>query len=170
MNVSAWRAELYLSRFPGVSRLDLRVEGLYTDVPGGVAANTKFPGTFYSNLTWLSGYTNNGDLIGSWIGRGGQGAQAWTNYWFSRRNRLQFYFRHQKVSQEFVPGGGTLTDFGVRGDYWVRSNLGLSASVQYERWLFPVIQPGPERNVAASVEIQFQPQKIFRPSFHHVKQ
>jgi membrane-associated phospholipid phosphatase len=164
VDVSAWRAGLYLSRFPGVSRLDLRVEGVYTDVPGGVIANTKFPGTFYSNGTWLSGYTNNGDLIGSWIGRGGQGAQAWTNYWFSPRNRLQFYFRHQKVSQEFIPGGGSLTDVGVRTDYSLRSNLSLTVSVQHERWLFPVIQPNAARNVTASVGIVFEPQKMFRPS------
>jgi hypothetical protein len=164
VDVSAWRAGLYLSRFPGVSRLDLRVEGVYTDVPGGVIANTKFPGTFYSNGTWLSGYTNNGDLIGSWIGRGGQGAQAWTNYWFSPRNRLQFYFRHQKVSQEFIPGGGSLTDVGVRTDYSLRSNLSLTVSVQHERWLFPVIQPNAARNVTASVGIVFEPQKMFRAS------
>ena len=106
--------------------------------------------------------SNNGDLIGSWIGRGGQGAQAWSNYWFSPRNRLQFNFRHQKVSQEFLPGGGTLTDVGARGDYWVRSNLGLSASVQYERWLFPVIQPNAQRNVTGAVGIVFQPEKLFR--------
>src|SRR5439155_1346947 len=170
VDVSAWRAGLYLSRFPGVSRLDLRAEGVYTDVPGGVFANTKQPGSFYENSTWRSGYTNNGDLIGSWVGRGGQGAQVWSNYWFSARNRLQFNFRHQKVSQEFIPRGGTLTDIGVRGDYWMRSTLSLSASVQYERWLFPVIQAGPERNVAAFVEIRFQPQKFSRSSFHHVIQ
>jgi hypothetical protein len=35
VDVSAWHAGLYLSRFPGVSRLDLRVEGGYTDIPGG---------------------------------------------------------------------------------------------------------------------------------------
>jgi len=103
-------------------------------------------------------------LIGSWIGRGGQGAQAWTNYWFSPRNRLQFYFRHQKVSQEFIPGGGSLTDAGVRTDYSLRSNLSLSVSVQHERWLFPAIQPNEARNVTASVGILFEPQKIFRPS------
>jgi len=164
VDVSAWRAGLYLSHFPGVSRLDLRVEGVYTDVPGGVFANTKQPGSFYENLTWRSGYTNNGALIGSWIGRGGQGAQAWSNYWFGSRNRLQFNFRHQKVSQEFIPGGGTLTDIGVRGDYWVRSNLGLSASVQHERWLFPVIQPNVSRNVTATIQILFEPHKLFQHS------
>jgi Capsule assembly protein Wzi len=103
-------------------------------------------------------------LIGSWIGREGQGAQAWTNYWFGPKNRLQFNFRHEKVSQGFVPGGGTATDVGVRGDYWFRPTLGVSASVQYERWLFPVIQANSQRDVSASVEILFQPEKLFRRS------
>jgi len=164
VDVSAWRAGLYLSHFPRVSRLDLRAEGVYTDIPGGTFANTKQPGSFYENGTWRNGYTSNGDLIGSWIGRGGQGAQAWSNYWFTPRNRLQFNFRHQKVSQEFLPGGGTLTDVGARGDYWVRSNLALSASVQYERWLFPVIQPNVSRNVTATVQILFEPHKLFQHS------
>jgi membrane-associated phospholipid phosphatase len=164
VDVSAWHAGLYLSHFPGVSRLDLRAEGVYTDIPGGTNANTKDPGSFYQNGTWRSGYTNNGDLIGSWIGRGGQGAQAWSNYWFGPRNRLQFYFRHQKVSQEFIPGGGSVTDVGVRTDYSLRSNLSLSVFVQRERWLFPVIQPGAARNVTASVGIVFEPQRLFRSS------
>jgi membrane-associated phospholipid phosphatase len=159
---SAWRAGLYLSHVPWLNKADLRAEGVYTDVPpgGGPIA----PGTFYFNGTWRSGYTNNGNLIGSWVGRGGQGAQAWTNYWFSARNRLQFNFRHQKVSQVFIPGGGTVMDVGARGDYWVRPSLSLSTSLQYERWLFPVIQPNAATNVSAMVEVRFQPQKVFRHS------
>ncbi len=164
VNVSAWHAGLYLSHFPRFSRLDLRLEGVYTDIPGGVAANTKFPGTFYENFTWRSGYTNNGDLIGSWIGRGGQGAQAWSNYWFSPRNRLQFYFRHQKVSKEFLPGGGSLTDAGVRSDFSLRRDLSVSVSVQHERWLFPSIQSSISRNVTAWVQVQLEPQKVFQHS------
>src|SRR5713226_6925034 len=161
VDVSAWRAGLYLSQFPKVHKLDLRVEGMYTDNPigGGVSH-----GFYYFNDTWRSGYMNNGRLLGSWVGREGQGAQAWSNYWLGARNRLQFNFRHQKVSQEFIPGGGTLTDFGVRGDYWVRSNLGVSAWVQHERWLFPVIQPNVSRNVTAGVQILFEPHQIFQHS------
>lgn len=68
----------------------------------------------------------------------------------------------------FIPGGGTLTDVGVRGDYWVRSNLSLSAAVQYERWLFPVIQPNAATNVSATVEILFQPQRLFQRSNQNV--
>jgi membrane-associated phospholipid phosphatase len=156
---SAWRAGLYFSHFPRIQKLDLRVEGVYTDNPlGGNLGH----GFYYFNFTWVSGYRNDGNLIGSWIGREGQGAQAWTNYWFTPRNRLQFNFRHQKVSQEFIPGGGTLTDVGARGDYWVRSYLSLSTSMHYERWLFPVIQPNAQKNVSATVEFLFQPQKLFR--------
>jgi membrane-associated phospholipid phosphatase len=160
---SAIRGGLYFSHLPKLPKLDLRMEGVYTDIPAGGALSHGF---FYFNFRFKEGYTNQGQLLGSWIGREGQGAQAWTNYWFSARNRLQINFRHQKVSQQFVPGGGTLTDVGVRGDYWLTRSLGLSTSFQYERWLFPVIQPGPQRDISASVGIQIQPQKIFRPAFH----
>jgi hypothetical protein len=162
MDRSAWQAGLYFSHFPLFPKLDLRVEGVYTDVPGG--GGSIAPGVFYANGTWRDGYTNDGNLIGSWVGRGGQGAQAWTNYWFSARNRLQFNFRHQKVSQKFIPGGGTVTDVGARGDYWVRPNVSLSVAVQYEHWMFPLIQPAPSTNVSATVEILFQPEKVFRHS------
>jgi hypothetical protein len=42
--------------------------------------------------------------------------------------------------------------------------LGLSAWVQQERWLFPVIQPNASKNVTAAVEILFEPNKLFRRS------
>ena len=156
---SAWHAGLYLSQVPKIPKLDLRVEGVFTDVPAGGALSHGF---FYFNGTWRNGYTNDGSLMGSWIGREGQGAQAWTNYWFNARNRIQINFRHQKVSNQFISGGGTLTDVGARGDCWLRSTVGLSAWVQYERWLFPVIQPTEARNVTAAVQIRWEPQKLLR--------
>jgi hypothetical protein len=57
-----------------------------------------------------------------------------------------------------------MTDVGIRSDYWLRPSLGLSAWVQYERWLFPVIQPSSARNVTTAVEVQFQPQRLFQRS------
>ena len=158
---AAWIGGLYISHFPKVPKLDLRMEGVYTDLPvGGLIG----PGYWYFNDTYRSGYTNYGNLIGSWIGRGGQGAQAWSNYWFSPKNRLQLNFRHEKISKDYISGGGSLTDAGVLTDYWMRPNLKLSASVQYERWLIPTIQVNESRNVAVSVGVLFQPQKSFRQS------
>lgn len=152
---AAWLGGLYFSRLPGLPKLDLRVEGLYSDPPiGGTASH----GFFYTNDRYKSGYTADEHLIGSWIGRQGQGAAASTNYWFTPKDRLQFNFRHQKVSQQFVPFGGTITDGGVRTDFWVRSMLSVSAAVQYEAWNFPVIASGRQNNVSTSIEVSFWPQ------------
>ncbi len=64
---------LYLSHFPGFSKLDLRVEGGSTVPPD-------FPtcvGCFYVNNRYPDGsYMNSGNLLGSWLGRAGQGGQA----------------------------------------------------------------------------------------------
>ena len=163
---SAWTGGLYVSHFPKLSKLDLRVEGVYSDVPAGGAIGRGF---FYWNDRYVMGYSNQGDLLGSWIGRDGQGAQAWANYWFTPKNRLQMNFRHEKVSQQFLPGGGSLTEIGARGDLWFHNGVGITPSLQYERWLFPVIRPGPVRDVTASVEVRVEPQKIYRPTLHYVR-
>jgi len=158
---SAWTAGLYISHFPKIPKLDLRMEGVYTDLPiGGNVSH----GFFYWNDRFVSGYTNNGNLIGSWIGRQGQGAQAWSSYWLTPKNRIQLNFRHQKISQEFIPGGGSLTDFGAEGDYSVRKDLDVALSLQYERWLIPAIQPGATRNFTTSVMLRFKPSKLLYSS------
>jgi membrane-associated phospholipid phosphatase len=159
-NKTALTSGLYLPRLPRIPNLDFRLEGVYTDAPGG--GTTVEHGFFYINSRFRSGYTNAGNLIGSWIGRQGQGAQAWTNYWLTPKSKIQFNFRHQKVSQEFIPDGGSLTDFGVSVDCRLRSDLGFSAWIQHERWLFPVIQPNASRNVTAAVQILLEPKKLFR--------
>jgi membrane-associated phospholipid phosphatase len=158
-DVAAWLAGIYIPRLPALPKLDLRVEGVYTDVPiGGNIGH----GFFYYNPTWLSGYTNSGNLMGNWVGREGQGVQAWTSYWLTPRDKLQFEFRHLKVSHEFIPNGGTLADASVRADFWVRSSFSLSASVQYEAWTFPVISPNRQSNISSSVQLTFWPKGLSR--------
>jgi membrane-associated phospholipid phosphatase len=161
-NKAAVTSGFYLSHFPKIPKLDLRAEAVYTDPPAGTPIQQH--GFFYINSRFKSGYTNDGTLIGSWIGRQGQGTSAWMNYWFTPKNTLQLSFRHQTVSQKFIPNGGSLSDFGVSSDVSIRSNFGIRTSVQYERWLLPVIQPGISRNVTASVEFLFAPGKLLRRS------
>jgi len=151
---SAWVSGLYLPRIPAIPKLDFRVEGVYTDLPIGGKVG---PGFFYSSSRYLNGQTNWGKLMGSWIGRAGQGAQAWSTYWFTPRNNLQFGFRHQKVSHEFVPNGGTLADVSARANFWVRSTFSVSAAVQYEVWNFPVLASTRQTNVTSSIQLAFWP-------------
>jgi len=154
---TALTAGLYLARVPRVPKLDFRVEGVFTDLPAGGPVVQH--GFFYFNNRFKSGYTNDGNLIGSWIGRQGQGAEAWANYWFSPKNKLQLHFRHQKVSREFIPDGGTLTDIGVSTDLWVRSAVSISSFVQYERWAFPVLASAPQTNVTGAFQITLWPHR-----------
>jgi hypothetical protein len=137
-DVAAWLGGIYLPRLPKIPKMDFRAEGVYTDPPIGGNVGS---GYFYYNPTWISGFTNAGKLIGNWVGREGQGVQAWTTYWLTPRNKLQFEFRHLKVSREFITFGGTVADASLRADFLVRSNFSLSALVQYEAWTFPVIAP-----------------------------
>jgi capsule assembly protein Wzi/PAP2 superfamily protein len=151
---SAWISGLYMPQIPHLRKLDLRVEGVYTDLTIGGNVGDGF---FYFNSHYLNGYTNWGNLIGSWIGRDGQGAQAWSTYWFGPRNKLQFEFRHQKVSKQFIPGGGTLNDGGVKADFLVRSKFSVAGSVQYERWDFPVIFSTRKNDVSTSLQLTYWP-------------
>jgi hypothetical protein len=156
---SAWVSGLYVPRLPHIPKLDLRMEGVYTDLPiGGNVAH----GFFYHNTQYLSGYTNAGNLIGSWIGRQGQGAQAWATYSFTPRSKLQFDYRHQKVSKQYIPLGGTATEAGVSADFLVRPHFSVSGSVQYERWIFPVISPSQKNDVATSIELTAWPGALWK--------
>jgi len=157
---AGWIGGLYISHFPKIPKLDLRMEGVYTDLPIGGAVG---PGYWYWNATYRNGFTNDGNFMGSWIGRGGQGAQVWSNYWLTPKNKIQLNFRHQKVSAQFIGGGGSITDLGGQTDYSVRKDLDLSLSMQYERWLFPAIQPGVTRNFTTSLTLRFTPNKSVYP-------
>jgi hypothetical protein len=159
-DVAAWLGGIYIPRFPGIPKLDFRAEGGYTDPPNGPPDVSH--GAFYWDAAWITGFQNAGHLMGSWMGRQSQGAQAWTTYWFSPRNKLQFEFRHQKVSQEFIPNGGTLADGSVRAEFWPRSSFGLSASVQYEKWDFPVVASNRQSNVTSMVQLSFWPKGFSR--------
>ena len=148
---------LYISQFPGLNKLDLRVEAPLTDtVSTNGAGHFFYWDSFYHDL-----YTNRGFLMGNWIGRDGSGLEAWTRYWLTPRNRIQFGYRHAKVDAKFIPGGGTINDASVRTDFWVRTTWGVSAFVQYEQWRFPLLAPGPQTNVTGALQVTYWPQKNF---------
>jgi hypothetical protein len=142
----------YLARLPKLPKLDLRAEGINTATYATHRGDFIYYDGYYHDL-----YTNRGNIIGSWIGREGQGIQAWTTYWISPRNSLQFGYRHAKVASDFIPGGETLNDGSVKFDWHLHNDLNLSANVQYEKWLAPALAATPQTNWTASIEVSFQP-------------
>jgi membrane-associated phospholipid phosphatase len=144
---------IYLTHFPKISRLDLRVEGVSTNTP---SSSNHGEYVYYDNF-YHDASTNKGDIVGSWIGRQGVGLQAWSTYWFSPRSSLQFGYRHGKIACDFIPGGGTQNDAFTEANWWVHKNLNLSVSVQYEKWLVPLLQPAPQTNWTSTIGITFHP-------------
>jgi membrane-associated phospholipid phosphatase len=144
---------IYLPQLPKLHKMELRFEGVTTDlnIPGFFN-----PGTVYWDSRYRSGYTNNGNLIGNWIGRAGRAEQAWVTYSFTPRNHVQFGYRHNDVDPAFLKGGH-LQDLSVRGDMIFGHSLGLSGYIQYETWNFQVLSPVGQSNVAASLELTFWP-------------
>ncbi|HEY2544797.1 MAG TPA: capsule assembly Wzi family protein [Candidatus Acidoferrum sp.] len=145
---------LYLTQFPGIPKLDLRVEApLSNTVAGDVPGRYIYWDNYYHDL-----YTNRDFLMGDWVGRDGSGIQAWSRYWLTPKNSIQFGYRHEKVDNKFIPNGGTINDASVRADYWIKSTVGVSAFVQYEQWRFPLLAPGLQKNVTASLQVTYWPE------------
>ena len=152
---------IYVSHFPGLSKLDLHVEAAATDTPSSsTGGQYLYFDNFYHDLS-----TNEGNLIGSWIGRQGVGLQAWSNYWVTPRTSIQVSYRHAKVAGAFIPDGETLNDASASATFWVRREFQVSASVQYEKWLAPVLSPAAQTNWTSSIAISYQPHKWSMP-FH----
>ena len=146
---------IYLPRLPRLSKLDLRVEGGYTDPVTPRSNHGDF--IYWDALSYHDLSMNKNNIIGSWIGREGKGIQAWTTYSFSSRNNIQFGYRQAKVAKDFIPDGETVQNGSVKLNWLATGNVTLSAYVQYERWLAPILAPGPQTNWASSVEMTFSP-------------
>jgi hypothetical protein len=148
-NHSVWAPGIYLPKLPHLAKVDFRAEG-------SVTPERLFPGFFYFNVHYLSGYTNNRQLIGTWTGRQGSGFQVWSTYWMSARNKVQASYRSMWVDRIFLQGGW-VKDASVLTEISLRPDLSLQASVQYERWSFPLLSTSRMTNVASSFEITYSP-------------
>jgi hypothetical protein len=151
---AALRPGLYLSHVPGVPKLDFRVEAVYTNpaTPRSILGEYIYYNDYYHDL-----FTNNGFLIGDWVGREGMGFQGWTTYWLGARTNVQFAYRHAKVASDFIPHGETINDGSTKVNWQIGSDFTLTAGLQYERWLAPVLAPTAQSNWTSSIGVTFWP-------------
>lgn len=150
---SVWQGGLHFAQIPRVAKLDVRLEG-------GTTSPVDFPncnGCFYHNFQYVNGFTNDGQLLGSWIGRAAQGESISSTYWLSATRTIGFQMRHRKIDREFLPLGGTQNDVQLNSDFLLRSGLRLSGFLQYERWNIPLLATSRQSNVTAAFEIGYWP-------------
>ncbi len=143
---------IYLTRVPGIPKLDFRVEAASTNPLSG-----DHGGQFiYYNNQYHSANTNYGELIGSWVGRDGRAIEGWLTYWLSARTKVQAGYRQWKAGSLFLPGGGTQTDATLKFTLKLPENWYADAMFQYERFYIPALG-GPQRNVSGWVQLTWEP-------------
>jgi hypothetical protein len=132
-------------------RMTIRAEGLLS--PHRDHAS---PGFYYFNVHYPSGYTNNRQLMGSWIGGEGEGEQLWTTWNLSSRSSIEASYRGMAVNREFLEGGA-LRDYNVAANRQVLSEWQLRAENQTEWWHFPLLSQTPQRNDALTIQLSYRP-------------
>ncbi len=159
---AAYRTGLYISQFPKLHKLDLRVEGVTTD-PG---VSRSFQGEFnYFEIIQLQGYTNKGYIMGDWIGREAKGGQAWLTYHLSGNEWVQLEYLNKKTPKDFIPGGTTQNQFKASVVKRLRSDLELNAWVQYEGWKAPIYKSGLQKDTTAAVQFTWFPKLHTYPQY-----
>lgn len=153
----AWDPGIYLSELPKLPHFDARFEAVYTDLPKQMNQ-----GYFYANARYAQGYTNYGQILGSWVGKQGLGGQASTTYWFSPQNKVGFFYRRM-ASDLAIFRGGRNTDYGINASWRIRPQVELNAFGQYENWNFPLLQQTSRSNFTGSGEVRFYPALELHP-------
>jgi hypothetical protein len=151
---AAYRPGVYLSHIPGLPKLDFRVEAASTDTSTLRSLNGQFN---YFEIVQRQGYTNQGFIMGDWIGREAKGGDAWLTYHLSPDEWVQLQYQNKKTPKDFIPDGTTQNQFIVDVVKNLHRNIQLDARLQYERWKAPIYKPGPQNDTAFSVQIKFFP-------------
>ncbi len=145
---------IYLSRFPGLQHLDFRVEAASTDVNAGHQQYGRF---YYYEGIQRQGPTNDGFIMGDWIGRTAKGGQAWTTWHLSPRDQVGFSYRRAKASPQFLVGGTTQNAFTISGTKWFGKQIEVNAQVQIERWKAPLYMTGQQNDSTTAVRLTWYP-------------
>ncbi len=149
---SAWSPGVYVSHLPGFRRLDFTFETAST-----LLYRKDYGGDFlYWNNQYHDSYSNNGNLLGSWVGRDSRAYIGTANFWLSGKSKLQGQYRQIKAGTRFLPGGGTQTDASLTTQFAVTKEWLFEAELQVERYFIPVLGPS-KVNVVSSLQMTFSP-------------
>jgi len=155
---SSYRPGIYLSRVPGIPKLDLRLEAASTD-PSSSDDASQYGHFMYWEAVQRQGYTNAGQMFGDWIGREDKGGQAWITYHLSGNEWIQASYRNQKATTYFIPGGTTLNDISVQAAKRLGKDYQLSGNFAVEHWKAPIYLPGQQTVTTTTIQLTWFPER-----------
>jgi hypothetical protein len=155
---ASWRSGLYISHLPGVARLDLRGEAVYTDPPVSTSTGGHF---MYWEVVQVQGYTNKGHLFGDWVGREDKGGQVWLTYHLSGNEWLQGSYRYHKAAKDFISpfaeSGTTLHDVNVHAVKRISRDFEVIGSFGYEHYKVPIYLAGQQDVTSTNIQLTWYP-------------
>jgi membrane-associated phospholipid phosphatase len=153
---SAMNPGLKIAKLPLLPRVQLRVEGIYTDIP-----NLRQIGSYFANSRFLSGYTNQGNIIGSWIGRDGTGYSGQLTVMAGGAKHFDVAYRDMRVNPGFLPQGGHVQDWTAEVAWSLPRRAQVILKMQTERWNVPLLAASPQFDNSAAVEFRYRPRLHF---------
>ena len=148
-----WSPGIYFPRLPHLPHMDFRFEAASTNElshdEGGIRV--------FWNDQYHDANLNKGFLLGTAVGRDGRAIEGRSGYWFSARTRVEAGYRQNKISDMFLPGGGTITDGFVNASYTWSRNWSAQLFTQYERFLIPSYMAGSQHNESGWLQITWTP-------------
>ena len=150
-----------------MKKLDFRVEAVSTDPKVSRSNQGTF---FYFETIQRQGYTNEGNIIGDWMGREGKGGQAWLTYHLSGNEFVQIEYLNKKNDKDFIPGafdpvtksygpgGTTQNSFKIQAvKRFHHDDIELNAWYQHEGWKAPIYLQGLQNNNTMAAQVTFYP-------------
>jgi hypothetical protein len=179
---AAMRPGIYLSHFPVVPKLDLRVEAATTDPVSSTASARKYGHFMYWEVIERQGYTNQGQISGDWIGREDKGGQAWLTYHLSGNEWIEVNVRNQKATKDFIPGsttidnqtspppcyvatpclengGTTLNDLGFQVVKRIGKDIEINGNFTMEHWTAPIYMTGRQTITTTDIQVTWFPNR-----------
>jgi len=165
---AAFRTGLYLSQIPGARKFDFRFEAIDTDPITSRSTGGSF--NYYETIQ-RQAYTNQGFIMGDWIGREAKGGQAWLTYHFSAKEMLQVSYTNKKNDKDFIPGAfnPTIGTFDIYGGTtqndakislvkrFFHDQVELNGWFQYETWKAPAYKAGQQSDTTTSIQLTYFP-------------
>jgi len=158
---ASWRPGIYLSHFPGIPKLDIRLEAADTDVSNSNILSHYGRFSYWEQIE-KQGYTNQGQIFGDWMGREDKGGQAWMTYHLRGNEWLQIGLRNQKAANYFVPGGTTLNDISFQAVKRLGKDFEINGQFVFERWKAPIYLVGQQTVPNTTIRLSWFPEKKIR--------
>ena len=150
---AGYRTGVDISQFPGLRKLEFRVEAVSTDPDIKQSSGGQF---YYVETVQKQGYTNKGFLMGDWIGREAKGGQAWLTWHLGPQEWIQAEYLNKKLPTDFDQGT-TQNQFKLLLVKRFYRDYELNASVQHERWKAPIYLPGLNTDTTVAAQVTWFP-------------